>query len=218
MGMNKINSEEEKYKSFLDKLKDKYGKTVTEISKSSSKDYIKNDTVMISGDDLKNPFMNIEMQSVDAIHYYIENGNLIILFFEFKNLNLFDKNFYATDKLNNTLQSMKEFEELDFFVDEIKSYKRNLSDKKLMSLKSKPLETLIILQNLYQESKTTVVNIEKHYYLVSQTPLGDLFKNKSNYSIGKRTNQIFGFKYKLEPYPFKKVQPINKNEFLDLIS
>ncbi|AWX31632.1 hypothetical protein AW729_00390 [Methanosphaera sp. BMS] len=72
-------------------------------------------------------------------------------------------------------------------------------------------------QNLYNGPMETLININKHYYFVSKTPLGNFFKNKNNYVVGKKYNYLFEFRYKLEPYPFIKAEPINEEKFLDLI-
>lgn len=216
--MISINTNEVKYKNFLDQLKKKYGQTVTEISKTSADStFIEDDTIMISGDDLNNNYKELSYASVDGIDYKVIDDRLHVYFFEFKKIDLYDKNFFPKDKLNNYLNEMEKDPKNEKHVKMIRNIKKGLSDKKISSLKIKPLETLITLQNLYDGPMETLTSIKKHYYFVSKTPLGNFFKNKNNYVVGKKYNNLFEFKYKLQPYPFFKAEPMNEGKFLDFI-
>ena len=92
-----------------------------------------------------------------------------------------------------------------------------------MQLKIKPIESLFILHNLYEKydgKHEDIINIEKHYYVVSQTPqeYGPYLKNKSKNRRKGKSKEIFDFLFKLYPFPFKQTKSINEESFLEIIS
>ena len=99
----------------------------------------------------------------------------------------------------------------------MRKIKKKLVSKKIISLKTKPIESLILLHNILNEfgiSHEDIVKIKKEYYIVSKTPLG----NKSNFHRKGRSGEIFGFIDKIKPFPFAEVEPITENVFLSLIN
>ena len=115
-----------------------------------------------------------ELSSVDAIYCYIENNNLILYFFEFKNHSLHDKFFDAKKQLSNLLNDLDKCIFSCCYPKEVKKVKDKLSSKKIISLKTKPLESLILLNNILNDagiSSQEIISIKKEYYIISKTPV-----------------------------------------------
>ena len=209
---------------FFDDLYEKYGDSITNISKTENNDFIKSDINLISFDDVAKDFAIKnkvpQLTSVDAIDYKIVNDKLVLYFYEFKKMNLLERNILPKNKLSNAISEMKTCENNDcFYVDELKNIKKGLIDKILVSLKIKPIESLFLLFRLLDNNE--LINVEKHYYIVSQTPISfsyPLYNNKSNSRRKGRSKEIFDFIDKLSPFPFNQTSSITENMFLELVS
>lgn len=76
---------------------------------------------------------------------------------------------------------------------EMQKVKKKLISKKIISLKTKPLESLILLHNILNEfgiPSDEIVKIRKEYYIVTKTPING---NKSNWYRQRKNKEIFGF-------------------------
>ena len=225
----------ENKRNFLEFLKDlelKYSDSITNISKTGEGNYfIENDTQMICVDKLSKDFAednsNEELSSVDGLYYVENDSKLILYFFEFKKMNFFAKDLLATEKLNNVIKNIENCslsEDCEYeYLSDLKKIKKDIYNKILVQLKIKPLETLILLHNLYEKENgepEDIVNIEKHYYLVSQTPNehSPYTKNKSKTRRKGKSKEIFDFLNKLYPFPFKQTKAIPEKSFLKIIS
>ena len=95
--------------------------------------------------------------------------------------------------------------------------KKKLISKKVISLKTKPMESLILLHNVLNEagiSSEEIISVKKEYYVVSTTPSSG---NKANWHRRGRNREIFGFIDKIKPFPFINVDHLNKETFSSLI-
>lgn len=195
-----------------------YKQTVTTISKTSENEFIVNDTQMFNWDDVSELFEGENSSSVDGIYCFLENNSLIIYFFEFKNQNLHDTNFDAKKQLNNFLKDLEQCVFNCCYPKSMKEMKKNLVSKKIISLKTKPLESLIILHKILNDagiSSEDIVSVKKEYYVVSKTPSSG---NKANWHRRGRNKEIFGFIDKIKPFPFSEIDHLDEKAFLSLIN
>lgn len=224
-----IESEENCLK-FLDTLSTKYSDSVSNISKTGNNNtYVYCQVKMISLDKVKMDYarkcLKEEFSSVDGLHYQIIDNNLVIYLFEFKKIDFFEENLLAKDKLNSLIEKIKtspiEEEYKYALISDLKEIKKDVYNKLLVQLKIKPLESLILIYLLYQNfggRNEDIINIEKHYYVVSKTPEIDQFsKNKSKTRRKGKSKEIYDFLEKLCPFPFKQAKSINEKTFLELI-
>ena len=209
-----MNTTEQIIKCINEKL-NTFKQPVTQLSKTDKNNYIIDDTEMLEWDEISQLYGN--SSSVDAIHYSFKNGKLTLYFFEFKNLDLYDKYFDAKKGLERYLDEIDKNLECKKYTKQIRKLKKKLISKKVISLKTKPLESLILLHNIlhdYGISPEEIVTIKKEYYIVSKTKING---NKSNFYHSGRSGEIFGFIDVISPFPFVNVEPINENTFLSLI-
>ena len=206
----------------FDELYEKYKNSITNISKTENNNFIIFDINLIDFDDVAKDYATKsnmpELSSVDAIDYKIVNNKLILYFYEFKKIDLLDRNILAKNRLNDLFLEMKTFNDVPY-VDELKDIKKGLLNKILVSLKIKPIESLFLLHRLIENKE--LIDIEKHYYIVSQTPISfsyPLYSNKSNSRRKRRSKEIFDFIDKLSPFPFKQTGAIKEKMFLELVS
>lgn len=217
---------------FLKDLNRDYSDSITNISKTGeNNNFVENEKTMISLDDVAKDFskenFNEELSSVDGLYHKIKEDRLILYFFEFKKMDFIADNLLAKEKLKEIIEkiencSLNEDCEYDY-INELKKIKKNIYNKLPIQLKIKPLESLIILHNLYEKEDgkhEDIVNIEKHYYIVSQTPNehSPYTKNKSKTRRKGKSKEIFDFLNKLYPFPFKQTKSIPEKSFLEIIS
>lgn len=196
-----------------------YKKSVTALSKTDAGNlYITDDTLMFDWESIGKSYGFDESSSVDAIYCSFENGELTLYFFEFKKHDLYDKYFDAKKQLEDYINDLEQCIFCLGYPQRVRKIKKNLVSKKIISLKTKPIESLILLYNILNELEIKpeeIVNIRKEYYIVSETPING---NPTNFHRKGRSKEIFGFIDKIKPFPFAEVQPINKITFLSLIS
>ena len=88
--------------------------------------------------------------------------------------------FDARKQLNGIINNLKEIESCCEYAKKIRKLKKKLISKKIISLKTKPIESLILLHKVLKEngiSSEEMIGIRKEYYIVSKTPISG---NKSN--------------------------------------
>lgn len=221
-----------KFLNFLKELEVNYTDSVTNISKTGEdNNFIESEKEMISFDEVAKDFAKDnfieEYNSVDGLYYKIKEDRIIIYFFEFKKVDFLEENLLPRKRLNNIIKNIEnrplnencEYE----YLDELKKIKKEIYDRILVQLKMKPIESLFILYNLYSNDSgkhEDIINIEKHYYVVSETPTeyGPFTKNKSKNRRKGRSKEIFDFLFKLQPFPFKQTKSINEKSFIEIIS
>lgn len=203
----------------LEETLKEYKKPVTQLSKTSEKnDYITNETHMFDWDNISKEYDSIEYSSVDAIYCSLKGDKLILYFFEFKKHSLYDEYFDAKKQLSKCIEEMELDGSCSRYIEQLKDIKKGLYSKKINSLKMKPLESLILLYKILDDNgikPEDLINIEKEYYIVSETPIPG---NKSNFHRKGRSKEIFSFIDIIKPYPFINVEPINKTTFVSLIN
>lgn len=212
-----MNTTEKIVNSLDDKLS-KYKQPVTILSKTDDNEFIIEDAQMFDWDEISKLYSDgDESSSVDAIYFSLKNNELTIYLFEFKNLSLFDKFFDARKQLDEYINDLEECIFGCCYPKEMRKVKSKLVSKKVVSLKTKPLESLILLHKILNEygiSSEEIVKIRKEYYIVSKTPLNN---NKANWHRKGKSGEIFGFIDKIKPFPFIKVDHLNEKTFLSLI-
>ncbi len=213
-----MNTTKKIVKCLNDNLKE-YKQPVTILSKTNDNNFIIDDTVMLDWDEISKLYGDgDESSSVDAIYCYVENNELTLYFFEFKNQNLHDPYFDAKKQLNQIVIELKQSEPCCEYGDEIKHIKKNLVSKKIISLKTKPVESLILLHEILNENGITseqIVTIRKEYYIVSKTPMSG---NKSNWHRRGRNKEIFGFIDKIKPFPFTEIDHLSEKSYFTFIN
>lgn len=208
----------EKIVKSLDNQLSEYKQPVTILSKTDENDFIINDTIMFDWDEISKLYDGDESSSVDAIYCYLKNQKLTLYFFEFKNLNLFDSFFNAKKQLEDIINDLEECVFCCCYPKEMRKVKKKLISKKIISLKTKPLESLILLHNILNEAQIPsqeITSIEKKYYVVSKTPVNE---NIVEWHKRRRNKEIFGFIDKIKPFPFIDANHLNKEAFLSLIN
>lgn len=156
------------------------------------------------------------LQSVDAIYLHVENDDIRLYFFEFKQLDVKDKFFDARKQLKESITNMEQCIWCCNYPNEIKKINRKLVSKKVISLKIKPLESLILLHNLLKQhgiSSEDIINIKKEYYVVSLTQIGN---NKMN--SHRKQKGPFEFMNKIVPFPFENSEPMTPETFITTIN
>lgn len=194
-----------------------YKKPVTILSKTDKNQFIIDDTIMFDWDEISKLFEGDEFSSVDAIYCYIENNELTIYLFEFKNHDLHDPFFDAKKRLNSIITNLEQSETCCEYASEIKEIRKNLTSKKIISLKTKPLESLIVLHKILNKagiSSEEIITLRKEYYVVSKTPLKG---NKSNWHRSSRNREIFGFVDKIKPFPFAEIGHLSEKSYFKFI-
>ncbi|HII08413.1 MAG TPA: hypothetical protein HA355_02360 [Methanosphaera sp.] len=148
----------------------------------------------------------------------MKNNKLTIYLFEFKNFSLFDKFFDARKQLDEYINDLDKCVFCCCYPKEMRKVKSKLVSKKVVSLKTKPIESLILLHEILKDygiSSEEIVKIRKEYYIVSKTPINK--NNRSNWHRKGRSREIFGFIDKIKPFPFIEVDHLNEKTFLSLI-
>lgn len=194
-----------------------YKQPVTILSKTDENEFIVDDTEMFDGDMISEIYGKNSPQSVDAIYFSLRNKVLTLYLFEFKSISLYDKFFDAKKQLEDCINELESCDFCSNYAGQIRKVKKNLVSKKVISLKTKPLESLILLHNVFNEfgiSSEEIVKIRKEYYVVSKTPLSG---NKSNWHRRGRNKELFGFIDNLCPFPFSQINHLNEKTFLSLI-
>jgi len=213
-----MNTTEKIVKCLNDKLKE-YKKPVTILSKTNDNTFIIDDTIMLDWDEISELYgEGDESSSVDAIYCFVDDNELTLYLFEFKNQNLHDPYFDAKKQLNQIVSDLRKSESCQEFGEEIKKIKKNLVSKKIVSLKTKPIESLILLHKILNDngiSSEEIVMIRKEYYVVSTTPISG---NKSNWHRRGRNKEIFGFIDKIKPFPFTEINHISEKSYFAFIN
>ena len=195
-----------------------YKQPVTELAKTDAENvFIVNDTLMFDWDEVSKFYSDDKSSSVDAIYYSFKNNELTLYFFEFKNLDLYDEFFDAKKGLENYLIKIDENIACKKYTKQIRKFKKKLISKKIVSLKTKPIESLILLHNILQNlgiSPEEIVSIRKEYYIVSKT---EIKGNFSSFHMNSRTGELFGFADVITPFPFVNAEPIDVDTFISLI-
>lgn len=204
----------------LDEKFSEYKQPVTILSKTDAgNEFIKHDAEMFNWDEISKLYGDDNnSSSVDGIYLSLKNGVLRIYLFEFKNLNLYDNFFDAKKQLEECINDLEGCIFCCCYPKQLRKIKKNLYSKKVISLKTKPLESLILLHNILNEfgiSSEEIVKIEKEYYVVSKTPR---IGNKKNWHRKGRNGELFGFIDKIHPFPFSKVDHLTENTFLSMIN
>lgn len=130
---------------------------------------------------------------------------------------MYDKYFDDKKQLNECINDMEKEGICNEYVKRLRDIKNGLSSKKINSLKTKPLETLILFYKILYKNgikPEELINMKKEYYIISKTPIKG---NKSNFHKKGRSKEIFGFIDIIKDIPFSKVQPINETAFISLI-
>lgn len=209
----------EKIVKCLDENLKEYKQPVSILSKTSTNEFIIDDTVMLDWDEISKFYSDgDDASSVDAIYCYVENNELTLYLFEFKNQNLHDPYFDAKKQLNDIITDLKNSKTCHKYGEEIENIKKNLVSKKIISLKTKPIESLILLHKIlndYGISSEEIVTVKKEYYVVSTTPTSG---NKSNWHRRGRNKEIFGFIDKIKPFPFTKIDHIHEKSYFSFIN
>lgn len=196
----------------------KHKETVTTLSKTDENYFIKNPTLMYDWDTLTELNTEDVHQSVDAIYLHVENEDVRLYFFEFKQLDLKDKFFDARKQLKDSITNMEQCIWCCGYPNELKKIRKKLVSKKVISLKTKPLESLILLHNLLNKngiSSEDIINIKKEYYVVSLTQIST---NKTNSHRKIKQKGIFEFMNKIVPFPFEKSEPMTPKTFITTIT
>lgn len=194
-----------------------YRKSVTELSRTDEgNNYIIDDIQMFDWDSIAKSSIGNNSSSVDAIHCSFKENELELYFFEFKKLNLYDIFFDAKKELTLYLDQI---DNDDFYehVKYIRKLKKKLISKKLVSLKTKPVESLFLLHQILNNEgidHEDLIKVKKKYYIVSKTVIN---KNRNNIHLKGRSAEIFGFINKIKPFPFIEVEPINEKTFFTII-
>lgn len=199
-----------------DKLSD-YKQSVTKLSKTDENEFIVDDTEMFDWDRVSEIYGKNNPQSVDAIYFSLKNNVLTVYLFEFKNISLYDKFFDAKKQLEDCINNLERCDFCSNYTGQIRKIKKNLVSKKVISLKTKPLESLILLHNIFNDfgiSSEEIVKFRKEYYVVSKTPLGG---NKSNWHRRGRNRELFGFIDDMCPFPFSQINHLSEKTFLSLV-
>ena len=194
-----------------------YKQPVTILSKTDENEFIVDDTEMFDWDMVSKIYGKNNPQSVDAIYFSLKNKVLTLYLFEFKKISLYDKIFDAKKQLEDCINELENCDFCCHYAGQIRKVKKNLVSKKVISLKTKPLESLILLHNVFNEfgiSSEEIVKIRKEYYVVSKTPLSG---NKSNWHRQGRSRELFGFIDDMCPFPFSQINHLNEKTFLSLI-
>lgn len=195
-----------------------YKQPVTELSKTDVNEFIVNDTEMFDWDKISKAYgYGDESSSVDAIYCSVQNNELTMYFFEFKNHNLHDPFFDAKKRLEYYLNELEKCMFGCYYPKEMRKLKKKLTSKKIISLKTKPIESLILLHTILNNSNIPseeIVSVKKEYYIVSKTPMTG---NKNNWHRKGRNKEIFGFIDKIKPFPFIEIEHLNEKTFLSLI-
>ena len=209
----------EKIVDCIDDKLNKYKQPVTILSKTDENEFIIENTQMFDWDEISKLYSDgDESSSVDAIYFSLKNNKLTIYLFEFKNLSLFDKFFDARKQLDEYINDLDKCVFCCCYPKEMRKVKSKLVSKKVVSLKTKPIESLILLHEIlndYGISSEEIVKIRKEYYIVSKTPINK--NNRSNWNRKGRSREIFGFIDKIKPFPFIEVDHLNEKTFLSLI-
>ena len=221
---------EKKFLNFLEELSSNYSDSLSNISKTGENNsFIVNEKEMISLDDVAKDYAkeNLieELSSVDGLYYKIKDDKLIIYLFEFKKMDFFTKQL-AKERLKILIEkiesgSLNENCEYEI-ISELKEIKNEVYNKLPIQLKNKPIESLLLLHNLYENKNgehKDIVDIEKHYYVVSETSseFAPFTKNKSKNRKKGKSKEIFDFLDKIHPFPFKQTKGINYKSFFELI-
>ena len=197
-----MNTTEKIVNSLDDKLS-KYKQPVTILSKTDDNEFIIEDAQMFDWDEISKLYSDgDESSSVDAIYFSLKNNKLTIYLFEFKNFSLFDKFFDARKQLDEYINDLDKCVFCCCYPKEMRKVKSKLVSKKVVSLKTKPIESLILLHEIlndYGISSEEIVKIRKEYYIVSKTPINK--NNRSNWHRKGRSREIFGFIDKIKPFP-----------------
>ena len=126
-----------------------YKQPVTIISKTGAgNEFVEHDAKMFDWDGISKLYGGDDSSSVDGIYFSLENETLRIYFFEFKNLNLYDNFFDAKKQLEEYINDLDECVFCCCYPKQMRKVKKNLVSKKVISLKTKPLESLILLHNI----------------------------------------------------------------------
>lgn len=209
----------EKIVDCIDDKLNKYKQPVTILSKTDENEFIIENTQMFDWDEISKLYSDgDESSSVDAIYFSLKNNKLTIYLFEFKNFSLFDKFFDARKQLDEYINDLDKCVFCCCYPKEMRKVKSKLVSKKVVSLKTKPIESLILLHEIlndYGISSEEIVKIRKEYYIVSKTPINK--NNRSNWHRKGRSREIFGFIDKIKPFPFIEVDHLNEKTFLSLI-
>ncbi len=109
--------------------------TVTKISRTDENDFIENDTLMYDWDNITslNKDLYGDRQSVDGIYLHVEEDDVRLYFFEFKNLDLNDKFFDRRKELKEIITNMEQCIWCCGYPKEIKKIKGKLVPKKVIS-------------------------------------------------------------------------------------
>ena len=172
---------------------------------------------MFDWDEISKLYDGDDSSSVDGIYLSLENDTLTIYFFEFKNLNLYESAFDAKKQLEECINDLEECIFCCGYPKQLRKIKKRLVSKNIISLKTKPLESLILLHNILNEfgiSSEEIVKIKKEYYVVSKTPSKG---SKKNWHRKGRNGELFGFIDKILPFPFSKVDHLTETTFLSMI-
>lgn len=223
-----MNKKEEEFLEFLEFLKKEYSKSLTELSKTNKENFIDDNTLMISGDDLAEkykPDKGFTWSSVDAIYFTTRNDKLTLYFFEFKKIYPeAEEMFYPERMLKKHLKKQESCEHKE----ELEKLPK-LTGKIKNSLKIKPLGSLIILYTAYKEYCKHSTKHSKEYSNHSREVISSITKKycvvldeKSQNMVHIREKRKFNsyeldFKKKLSPYPFCKTESFVKTQFSNLL-
>lgn len=197
-------------------------RSVTDLSKTDEREFIVSDIQMYGGDELNKSQNSEDLQTVDAIYPIFDENGLTLYFFEFKKYDFLDEFFDAKIPLKRYIKEMESCIYDCRYSKCLKKIQKKLISKKVISLKLKPLESLILLNNLLSEygvSSEDLVKINKEYYIVSLTNIPENFNNpnKDNSRRKGRLKEIFDFRNKISPFPFSNVEPLNEQSFISMI-
>lgn len=144
---------------FNEILLEKYGDTITNLSKTGQNNFIKNSFRMIDLDKMSKSFPKInkdfkgqEFSTADALYINNSDNEIILYFFEFKKID-FNKEKdqkMAGYELNRAIEKMKNCEHDCFINYDKSSFPKYLIDKYNLSLIKKPYESLSLLCHFFE--------------------------------------------------------------------
>lgn len=202
----------------------KYNKTITELSKTGENNVLlENDFEMISLDDMSSDlveFKDNKLSTADAL--FIDDKNMFHII-EFKNINFNNEKDRLLSKfyLNHAIKVIDSCEHNCKLYNHESKFHKYLIDKSKLALRLKPVESLSLLYHYLckyddeENSKKTLFNIKKKYWLVSKTgsDLNNPFsKNKQN-NRRRNNKQRFSYLIKFKPYFYLDVHAINDKDF-----
>ena len=224
-------------KSFISFLEANYSQPIEKLSKTDAGTIIlRSNFPMIDleamGKELpkiQSKFRGNDFSSADSLLIRKIDDEYVFQLFEFKNLNFNneeDKDM-AKFHLKNCILKMEKDPRNMEYIKCLSKIRNKLVDKSHISFRTKPFESLSIIYIFYNHlsdddsntCKKTLSDIEKHYFIVSNSSStwnSPFAKNKSNNQ--RRIHQCFKFLPRMTPYFYEGTHAISLKEFENYIN